>query len=506
MNARACILPALATLVLGSCTAPPTASDRYRLDPLAFRQRRAYAEAVGGRFVSLADFEDAPGTPGYRQINDFSVVGGDSGGSRSFTVNVTATGSGAMGVLLHPGAKLRFDLPDIRNFTGYTLLSVAIHSRQLRDDLEVSLSGPAGEWTSSRRLLRPGWNTVMVDLRKAAGPSGFPLTDVRAIHLRFTDAADDVRFELDDVLLIDNRREISPVPEGIALRKEGLDYLILLPGRDDALWMSQSPDGLWRLGDGQAMLTLGGGDGEQLDVLGDRRIGHVELIEHNSVRVRLVSTWYFPDRPGAWVSMAMRKVRWEHTLYGDGRWVCSVEVDAAGAEQFSGLRIRLPSVSAVAGIGLTDRIDEPDFSGPSARWSWLEAAPGGDGGLQRDSYLSKQVIQPSSAPADSYAPGDVDRDGFDESQGCFAIFAQSDRCGFIVKPAGGPLVSPVFRVIGRWSQKPVVTVAGMRIRRVLLLDDGSVLFVVPGLVKHAAVVEVAGTARAENISSSNGDP
>lgn len=493
----------MATVTLCSCSAPPSRSADYRLDPLAFRQRRAYAEAAGGRFVSLADFEDTPDSHGWDEINHFSVVGD---GSRSFTVNVTATGSGAMDVLLSPGADLRFDLPDIRNFTGYALLSMAVHGSQIRDDLQVTLYGPDGDWTSSRRLVRPGWNTVMVDLRRAGQDGDLALSDVRAVALRFTDSADDVRFVLDDVLLIDNRREISPVPAGMGLWKEGLDYRISLPGRDDEIRLAQSADGLWRMGDHQPVLSLDGGEGESLEALGARAVGHVELVEHNNIRVRLVSNWYFPDRPGAWASMAVRKVVWEHTFYGDGRWVCSTNLDAAGAGQFSGLRIRLPSPAAVAGRGISDRIDDPDFTGPVGRWSYLDAPAGEQGRLQEANYLDPQRITPTRAGEDSYAAGDANRDRFDESQGCFVVSARDGRCRFGIEPNSEPLIRPVFRVIGPWSEAPMVTAAGMRVKDVTLLKDGSALFVLPGSVRSPMEVEVIGPQGEANISPTKGDP
>ncbi|MFW6066463.1 MAG: hypothetical protein ACOC9S_06540 [Planctomycetota bacterium] len=504
MTARACILPAVAVAAaLCSCSAPPS-SDGYRLDPLAFRQRQAYPEAAGGRFVSLADFEDAPGNPGHRQVGNFSVSGG---GSRSFTVNVSSTGSGAMEVLLPPGAELRFDLPDIRNFTGYALLSLAVHSDELRDDLQVTLSSPSGEWTSSRRLVRPGWNSVPVDLRRAGRDGELTLTDVRSIRLGFPEAADSVRFVLDDVLLIDNRREISPVPDGLTVLKEGLDYRISMTGRDRDLRLRQSDDGLWRFDDQQPILALGERDaaGERLDVLGDRRVGHVELVEHNSIRVRIVSTWYFPGRAGAWASMSVRKIRWEHTFYSDGRWVCSVDLDAAGAEDFSGLTIRLPSVAAVAGDGRSGIIEEPGFSGPSGRWSYLIGGAGRHRRVHEANYLNPPKITPQRAREDTFAAGDFDEDLFDESQGCFTIFASGGRCRFTVRPGDEPRANPVFRVVGPWSRPPVVTVAGMRIGDVVLLEDGSALFVLPVALQSGVEVELSEAGKAQKISASNAD-
>ncbi len=478
---------------LVSCSTPPPPEARPRPDPLAVQQRRALPEAASGRFISLADFEDAPGTRGYEQVGDFSIDSDDEPGELNFTVNITHTGSGAMEAELPPDAGLRFDLPDIRNFTGYTLLNIAIHTRQFRDDLEVTLSSGRGEWTSPRQMMRPGWNTVEVDLRRLMEAPDFDVTDVRSIRLGFAVAADAVRFVLDDILLIDNRRDISPVPEGVEVRKAGLDYRVNVPGMDEPIRLVQSDDGFWRLAGRQPAIALGAGptDGERLDVLGERRTGDVELAEHNELRARFVYNWYFPRRAGAWASMAVRHLRWEQTFYRDGRWVTSLRVNAGGAAGLDGVSIRLPDSAAIAGAGPGREIIEPGFAGPFGQWSWLLGGVGEAGRIQERNYLSPASIRILRGREDFFADGDTDRNRFDQSRGCYVLAASDGRCRFTIVPGDEPVVGPVFRIHGPWSEPPMVSAAGLVIRDVVLLDDGSALFMIPTSLAGPAEVEVS---------------
>jgi len=298
------------------------------VDPLAVQQAGAYGETATGIFASLADFEDVPaGQRGYTQVGHFTIRPEAPGGQRGFVVNVTRTGVGALEVDLPAGSELVFAAPHMHDFTGYRLLSMALYSRSLRDDLQVRLLADGGSWLSHRTLVLPGWSNVLIDIQRLGEAKGFDVTAVESIRLGFADAAGPVRFNLDDIMLIDNARTIRPTPPGVVLRKSGLDYSLTLPGRAGKIDLAQGADGLWRLGGLQAEVRLGGpgekaaGGGEHLELMGERRVGQVELLEHNRIRLRIANTWYFPTRAGEWASLAVRRIRWEHTFYADGRWV-----------------------------------------------------------------------------------------------------------------------------------------------------------------------------------------
>ena len=59
-----------------------------------------------------------------------------------------------------------------------------------------------------------------------------------------------------------------------------------LPGRPDSIAITQGADGLWRMGAIQAEVRLSGAgkakadSGEHLELMGLRRVGQVEVLEH----------------------------------------------------------------------------------------------------------------------------------------------------------------------------------------------------------------------------------
>ena len=495
-----------ACLAVGGCgkgipaSAPATQpSQGVQFDPLLVQQTRAYPETATGYFVSLADFDDAPDRPhGQQQIQHFSVEPSSGKGTRKFVVNVTRTGAGAMEVTLSRGAALVFRIPGVHHFSEYTLLSLALHSESLRDDLQVTLQTDASSWRSHRTLIRPGWNTVLIDIQRLKQLRRFDARGVRALRIAFADATGPVTFNLDDVMLIDNRRQITPTPPGMKLRKTGLDYRLELPFRSRSVHVSQFADGLWRLGADQAAvamvppgkrLRLGR---EQLEMMGDRKVGQVKVLETNAVRLRLVSTWYFPTRAGEWASLAVRRIRWVYTFYPHGRWITHVELNNSGGRQIGSLGIGLPQQAAVAGIGLTGKITVADFAGPVGQWSYLCANSSADGKAYRRNYLDSGRVQVILGDKAALADGDVDKDGFDESQGCYFVRAEAGNCRFTVFPPLGGLLRPVFYVAGRWKGKVTVASEGLAIRNVVRLADGSVLFAFPGRINRPTAVEVTG--------------
>jgi hypothetical protein len=314
----------------------------------------------------------------------------------------------------------------------------------------------------------------------------------------FADAAGPVWFNLDDVMLIDNERAIRPVPPGVVFRRSGLSYLLTLPAHTGQITVRQGADGLWRLGDLQASVRLAGpgqplpASGEHLELMGDRRVGQVEVLEHNAIRVRLANTWYFPKRAGEWASLAVRQVRWEHTFYGDGRWVTEGTLNNAGGQEISSAGVFLPQEAAWAGGGLADSFLLRDFAGEVGRFRYLLAPSGPAGKTIAANYLRPGQVNGTIAAKDVFAPGDADRDGFDESQGCYCLGAKAGHCRFTVAPPAEGLCDPIFLVLGRWAGPVHVGSEGLAIQRVVQRADGAVLFVLPGLVTRPTAVEVTG--------------
>ncbi len=533
MNARRLniltILPLSAAVVLvAGCDmfkrpapAGPGEPAAIPVEPLAGQQARAYPEIVpGGRVLCLADFEDEPapvaGVPaparppmaGRQQIDRFSIVPETPGAARQFVVNTTRTGVGAMEVTLpaglgpHGGAQLVLDIPAGQDFRPYKLLSMALFIRTLRDDLQVTIDSDGGSLKSLRMLVQPGWNNVLLDIRQLGLAGPFDASTVRRLRLSFADAAGAVWFNLDDVMLIDNARRIEPVPPGAELSKSGLDYVLKLPGRDEPVRIEQGPDGLWRMGVLGAEVRLAGlgeklpTSGERLDALGSRRVGQIELLEHNEIRIRLASTWYFPSRAGQWVSMAVRQIRWEYTIYGDGRCVVQGVLNNAGGREIATVGVFTATDSAFYGGTTGRQMVVNDFAGEVGRWRYMVLPQGQSASVLAGNYLHPVAIRPSVGEPDVRVAGDGDRDGFDESQGCYFLAARGGQCRFTLDPAPEGLLDPVLLLAGPWRGEVHVSSEGLAIRSVVRRPDGSALVRLGGLHRRAIVVEVSGSAGA----------
>jgi hypothetical protein len=472
-----------------------------RVDPLPIQQVRAYPEAATGMFLPLADFENTfDARRGSEQLQHFAITPAGDGAGCSF-VDRARTGAGAMEVTLPPGQHLVFTLPDVRDFADYSLLSMAFYSTAFRDDLLVTLATRKESQQLHRVLLRPGWNNVMFDIRPLRDAKGFDVADVRTLQIAFAEAGAPVVFTIDDIMLINNGRVLEPAPLGVTLRRDGLDYRVTFSDEHADFRLVQGADGLWRLGGYQAVVQLGppgkasAENVPQIGLLGSRRIGQALVLEQNAVRIRLASTWFFPERAGEWASLAVRRIQWEYTFYGDGRWVTHVELNNAGGPEVGSIRILLPQPGAWAGDTVTQQFLVKDFAGPFGHWSFMCAGRGKSAGMFERNYLNPGHLDLNVAADGAPADGDADRDGFDESQGCYFLRAKAGHCRFSIVPSPEGLLNPVFRVLGGWKGQVNVNSEGLAIRRVASMDDGSALFVLPGLISKATAVEVTGEVR-----------
>lgn len=478
--------------------------DPFYLQPLPVQQAQAYPETVTGRFVSLADFEDDAGTAdpageaerGFSQARHFTINPLGEG-ALGFVVNVTRTGAGALQAELPPGGSLIFRMPYVRDFSPYTLLSLAVHLPAVRDDLVVTLSSPSATWSSGPQLTPAGWSTVLIDLARLARRDSFDLRRVQTVELKFAAAAEPVRFGLDDIMLVENRRDLPGGPPGLKLRKEGLDYFLRLPGWPRAITLSQDDDGLWRLGEDQPLVQLVepgqalDGRRERLDVMGPRRVGAVELLEFNPVRVRMANTWYFPPQAGEWIDLNVPQMRWEYTFYADGRWVSALALNSAGAGDVRGVRISLPYAAGLSCGQVAQDWTIADFVGPVGLWSMLAVPDGPEAADQRANFARPPAMTLRLGQADVFAAGDIDRDGFDESQGCYFARSAGGNCRVELLPDGRPLVRPAFCIAGPWKTQPAANCQGLPLRPVALAVDGAAALVDETLARPA-IVEFAG--------------
>lgn len=504
MNRNRFILPVLACVLAGCSPVEPDpagptepvgqARPETPAGPtLRQQQMQACPEARTGRFVVLADFEaDGPA--------EVFAVQPPGAGRVSVQAGQARTGVGSLEALLWGQAELVHQPAEPIDLGEATLLGLSIRSPALRDDLVVHLTGGETTWTSPPVLLRPGWNVVLVDLQRARQTEGFDPAAVREIRLSLAGGMRELALGLDDLLLIDNRRAVEPVPEGLTVRRVGLAVVVTLPGRDGRIRIEPGPDGLWRMGVHQPTVKFAAPSepfppgGEGVAILGDRRIGRLDILEANAVRFRLAMTWFFPARAGSWATVhAVRRVRWEMTFYGDGRWVTHIRLNNAGGTPIGKVLFALPGRSAAWAGGRNQRTwRNESFVGPIGRWSYL--LPPSSAHQQRiaENYLAPPPVELMMGRQGVFAPGDADRDGFDESQGCYVLAGRDGHCRFRL-PATDGLVRPVFRVIGPWAGPVSVNVQGRAIRNQARLEDGSVLFALPDVFRRDVFVELFGS-------------
>ncbi|MBI5722364.1 MAG: hypothetical protein HZA50_00235 [Planctomycetes bacterium] len=504
------VLPAILPVVLAAvcgCTWPGGGEDEHPAppaiglwqagpDPLAAEKGRAYSEAGGGLFITLADFEDRPGgLTGRQQVGYFRLDPPGPGNKLSFGQAGGRTGKGCMAFAIQGGCRLRMIVRADRDiFTGHTLLEMAVESSAFRDDFRICLASAKGQRFSPPMLLVPGWNDVAVDLRKPAAADGdFDLGSVKEIILSFDDP-EPFEGRLDDVMLLDNRRQISPCPAGWTVGKQGLDYSIISPDGQFRLDVVRSADGLWRLGENQTLLALAGpaqtqpAFAERLELMGLKRLGRFSLTESNAVRMRFQSRWYFPSAARQWASLAVNYVSWDYTLYRDGRLITTLEVNGSAGRPVGPVSIKPPGRAAWASGQIADRLVQKDLVLPVGRWSFLQA-----GGAKAEKFLSNFAAPGSLVPLialpGAFSQGDLDRDGFDESQGCYFLAGIGGVCRAVVKPPKGGLLNPAFRIALGASGGADVNIEGLAIRQQAVLPDGSVVFIVPGLIDRPMLLE-----------------
>ncbi|NLF30332.1 MAG: hypothetical protein GX591_05520 [Planctomycetes bacterium] len=480
-------LTAMILAALAGCAPRPAAAPATAGEPLEVQQRRACAEAAAGAFVSLADFE--PTTPdGLRRDNQarrFAVIGG---GSCREVLDVTRTGTTALAVRLEPAAALVYTLPATADLRPWTLLAAAVYLDDIRDDLQITLAGPGGTWHSRRRLLQRGWNTVLIDLNDLRPLADFDLSRVETITLRFADAVEPVALGLDDILLIDNRRYVKDTPAGLTLMVDGLSTTLRIPGRQEWIRFRAGADGLWRPHGAQPVVQLAGPDAEpsgqeeDLRLMGERRLGRVELLEANPLRVRIANTWYFPPQAGRWIDMDVRQIRWEYTFYGDGRQVTHMALNNAGGRDLTAVHLDAGRTAAWDDGREGPAWEQTGADLPAVACALLTGPPDDDGEGVRRNYL---------APAPMVVRvGRPEGDGFDETQGCYAAVADRGHCRVELRPAE-PLHRPALRIRGRWCGPVAANADGTPLRPVVPLDDG-VLIVIPATLTAPTLVEVAG--------------
>lgn len=211
-------------LVVVGCQ-PAAGPPAGRLPAVLERIGRTYPDCAGGRFLALADFENAEQARLFRIVETGGAGAAESTPEQpsiSIIRNRSETGAGGLkaplrssrDVLLLDGQRTE-QLALIRDWSAHHLLLMSVFAPESSATLAFTVdSGAAaaeapsdeeapGRWSTTARL-RPGWNLLRYDL--AAVAERADLSDVRRLSWRVVDAAGPVELYLDDLIVTDNTR------------------------------------------------------------------------------------------------------------------------------------------------------------------------------------------------------------------------------------------------------------------------------------------------------------
>jgi hypothetical protein len=213
---HALLLSAVAILA-AECPQGPGRLSRNNLAPTMDRLVAAYEDLASKRFQVIADFEDPA------QATLFRLEPAGAPGDVGVTTDNAQlrTGVGSLKVRLgRAGQRLvcashaesQWGLP--RDWSKYNLLLISVYSpRQLGGFVVEAHSGTslAMSYQSPPLLLRSGWNLLRLDLGDMA--DYIDLSDVRSLEFRCDPLDSPVDIHLDDLIVVDNTRELFATPE-----------------------------------------------------------------------------------------------------------------------------------------------------------------------------------------------------------------------------------------------------------------------------------------------------
>src|SRR5262249_4403632 len=86
--------------------------------------------------------------------------------------------------------------------------------------------------------------------------------------------------------------------------------------------------------------------------------------------------------------------------------------------------------------------------------------------------------------------GDANNDGYNESRGSYMLIATGPRLELRIVPGASPTIRPVMEITGLPPRKPLVTVEGRLIERILRLEDGTLLAEIPARIDRPTEVNI----------------
>lgn len=345
---RVCfLLLALSCTVLpGACVSAksPPQGGPTRADTLM----QVYPELQSGRFVIIADFEDAKHMDLFQLIGvsdqagyDLDRKGGRAETGKACLQFAAASPDDTLVLANSPDAQWYLK----RDWRAYDLLLLSVQSP--RHDLALDLvigSGPAERRHSAQSSipLRRGWNGIRIDLAEVA--EKITLDDVRELRFALSGESKPVEVRFDDIVLTGSRVDLlgdSRNNSGaLYVQRVGRRWNVGAGGRFEltfangqiAAWynLAVDPNRVWNLvrgttlGPSPVVVGSGGSELGDFSALGKSVVARLRIVEMNEVRAVVASEWRFVDDPDR--SLDDRPFqRWVYTVYPSGQIFVAVE-------------------------------------------------------------------------------------------------------------------------------------------------------------------------------------
>lgn len=435
-----------------------------------------------------------------------------------------------------------------------------------------------------RFALQPGWNVLRVDLDELRDTVA--LERVGLLELWPPDATAPIDLYLDDVLLIDDSREIVPVTDGeclqISARGRRLRIVALGatlpvergPGEPGSPPPRLDPRRRFELTFADGVIVAAGGESElslcpptglgpwplalpeawweaepppaydsahMFEAWGGSASASQALIEATPFRAVVRGRWRFHDQPGIAPGDERPGHAWQYTVYPDGRVYLSVTSNAGDRGWPAPLAAYAIALAGGRGFKTAAGPDDAPFilfsrAGPAetdvlwapydARWmrpqrvlasaddSRLAVIAGAgpaapvlasahmlrvwprdldDAGqaerLVRD-YREPAAVSVSPGEVVCDAAGDLDRDGFNESEGCYEVRPARGMVRCTLRHGARLRYRPLFRVHESSGKRAAAYLNGRVLRSIGRDAEGNALVLAPVVTDRPFALEV----------------
>jgi hypothetical protein len=105
-------------------------------------------------------------------------------------------------------------------------------------------------------------------------------------------------------------------------------------------------------------------------------------------------------------------------------------------------------------------------------------------------YQEPLALKPDAGTLVTDAPGDINRDGYNESEGCYELSLQRGRLRFVYDPGSLPRQGPLFRLTGSEQARCWIYANGQALPSAARDAAGRALFALPGIIRTPRLIEV----------------